>query len=296
MPSEPLNAYGQVMPTTVGVMHPGEMGAAIGACLVRSGTEVLWCSSGRSAATVRRASEAGLTDVGRVDWLVARCDIVLSVCPPQAAADVARELHGFRGIFVEANAVSPRTVRGITAVVSGYGASVVDGSIVGPPPAAAMSGQTRFYLAGSEAGRVVGLFKPTPIDARVVDGEIGAASALKMAYAAWTKGTAALLLAIRALARASNVEADLLREWDQSQPELPSRTVQAGRSAAMKGWRWIAEMEQIAATFTDAGLPDGFHRAAAEVYRRSPRLDPADAMALELVIEAIRRPDGAGRT
>lgn len=86
-----------------------------------------------------------------------------------------------------------------------------------------------------------------------------------MAYAAWTKGTAALLLAIRALARAA-------------------------RSAATKGWRWIAEMEEIAATFADAGLPDGFHRAAAEVYRRSPRLEPTDAAALDRVIEAVRRP------
>jgi hypothetical protein len=105
----------------------------------------------------------------------------------------------------------------------------------------------------------------------VVDGDIGAVSALKMVYAAWTNGTAALLLAIRAVARASDVETDLLREWNESQPDLPGREERARRSAETKGWRWVGEMEEIAATFADAGLPDGFHRAAAEVYRRSSR-------------------------
>ena len=99
-------------------------------------------------------------------------------------------------------------------------------------------------------------------------GAVGAASAVKMAYASWTKGSAALLLAARALARAEGVEETLLAEWGISQPGLQERSARAAGSAAAKGWRWIAEMEEIAATMAAAGLPEGFHQAAAEVYRR----------------------------
>jgi 3-hydroxyisobutyrate dehydrogenase-like beta-hydroxyacid dehydrogenase len=277
-------------------MHPGEMGAALGACLVRSGTDVFWSSAGRSAATAQRANDAGLTDVGTVQRLVTQSDVVLSVCPPHAAADVAQDLPGFRGIFVEANAVSPHTVREIAAVVGRHGAAVVDGGIIGPPPRPAAPGQTRLYLSGPQAPTVAALFDTAPIDAMVIGSRVGAASALKMAYAAWTKGTAALLLAILAVAREEQVEDVLTREWDASLPALTERAERAVRSAATKGWRWIGEMEQIAATFENAGLPDGFHLAAAEVYRRSPRLDAAGAATLEFVIEAIRRPGGASRT
>jgi Domain of unknown function (DUF1932) len=97
------------------------------------------------------------------------------------------------------------------------------------------------------------------------------------------------------LAREERIEDALANEWETSLPGLAVRTRQAGTSAATKGWRWIAEMEEIAATFADAGLPDGFHRAAAEVYRRAPRIAAADAVDLDRVIEAVRRPGGAGR-
>jgi 3-hydroxyisobutyrate dehydrogenase-like beta-hydroxyacid dehydrogenase len=283
------------MPSTLGLLHPGEMGSAIGACLVRAGQRVLCASAGRSAATRQRAREAGLVDVGLVDQLVAECQVVLSVCPPHAARDVANATIGFTGIYVEANAVSPRTVREIGSMIGGAG-SVVDGGIIGAPPGNAAPGGTRFYLAGPEATAVARLFDATPVAARVIDGELGAASALKMTYAAWTKSSAALLLAIRALARASDVEMALLREWEESQPGLSGRTLQAGRSAATKGWRWVAEMQEIAATFADAELPDGFHRAAAEIYRRSPHLEAADRTSVDVVIEAIRHPGGAART
>jgi hypothetical protein len=99
---------------------------------------------------------------------------------------------------------------------------------------------------------------------------IGAASAVKMAYASWTKGSAALLLAARAMARAQGVEDVLLAEWGQSQADLQERSARAVRSATSKGWRWVAEMEEIASTMGAAGLPEGFHQAAAEIYRRAP--------------------------
>jgi 3-hydroxyisobutyrate dehydrogenase-like beta-hydroxyacid dehydrogenase len=146
------------------------------------------------------------------------------------------------------------------------GGRFVDAGIIGPPPT--RPGSTRLYLAGPEAQTVAASFAGTALEPRVVSDEVGAASALKMAYAAWTKGTAALLLAIGDLARAEEVEPVLLAEWRLSLPELIERSSSASRSAAKKGWRWIAEMEEIASTFASAGLPDGFHLAAAGMFRR----------------------------
>jgi 3-hydroxyisobutyrate dehydrogenase-like beta-hydroxyacid dehydrogenase len=250
---------------TAGVLHPGEMGTAVGAALRSRGVRVIWASEGRSDETRRRAGEARLEDVESVEELAHRADVVFSICPPHAAVDLARALSGFTGIYVDCNAVSPATMRGIADVVP----RVVDGGIIGPPPRAA--GTTRLYLAGREAPAVADLFEGTPMGARVVSDEIGRASALKMAYAAWTKGTSALLLAVRSLARTEGVEPTLLEEWSLSLPELPELSVRAARSAATKGWRWVGEMEEVAGTFAAAGLPDGFHLAAADVFRTISR-------------------------
>jgi 3-hydroxyisobutyrate dehydrogenase-like beta-hydroxyacid dehydrogenase len=267
---------------TVGVLHPGEMGAALAAALQAKGETVLWASSGRSAATADKAREAGLEDAGTVEELARRSDVVLVLCPPAAAVDVARSVGASDAIYVDANAVSPATARTIAGLTGRY----VDGGVVGPPPRE--PGTTRLYLSGTEAPPVAVLFTGTIVDARVVSEDVGAASGLKMAYAAWTKGTAALLLAIRALARAEGVEEALLEEWRLSLPELPERSVAAARSAAKKGWRWVGEMDEIAATFAAAGLPEGFHRAAADIYRRSPRAVP-EAASLEAVLAALRQ-------
>ena len=240
------------------------MGSAVGATLASRGETVIWASAGRSAATAERAQSAGLEDVGSVEELCRRSDVIISVCPPHAAVEVAEATQGFPGIYVDANAVSPATARSIEELVG----RCVDGGIIGPPPAE--QGTTRLYLSGREAGLVADLFAETTVDARVVSAEVGAASAVKMAFAGWTKGSAALLLAIRALARVEGVEETLLDEWRLSLPQLEDRSVAAARSAQKKGWRWIGEMEEIAQTFASAGLPDGFHRAAAEIYRRGP--------------------------
>ena len=143
----------------------------------------------------------------------------------------------------------------------------MDGGIIGTPPVA--PGFIRLYLSGARAGEVQRLFAGGEVDARVIGGDASiAASAVKMAYASWTKGSAALLLAARALARAEGVEPALLAEWGISQPGLERRSAAANGSAAAKGWRWVAEMEEIAATMAAAGLPEGFHQAAAEIYGR----------------------------
>jgi hypothetical protein len=172
-------------------------------------------------------------------------------------------------VFVDANAISPDSARQVAGAVEAHGASYVDGGIIGGPPPS--PGGTRVYLSGRDAPLVAGLFGDDPesgLDTVVMSGPPPAASALKMSYAAWTKGTAALVLAVRATARREGVEEELV------------------------GWRFVGEMEEIAATFRGAGLPDGFAVAAAEMYRRSPRRPqdggpPPDA---SLVLDTLSSP------
>ena len=310
--------------TTIGLLHPGEMGAAVGQCLAGAGHRVLWVPEGRSAVTSARAEAAGLVACGLAD-LVRSADVIMSVSPPHAALDIARQVTGFGGIYLDANAISPATAREVAGIVEAGGASYVDGGIIGTPPVT--PGFIRLYLSGPKAGEIRDLFDGSPVDARVVDrgtgsgvgavgagavgagavgagavgagavgagavgaigavGGVGAASAVKMAYASWTKGSAALLLAVRALARAEGVEETLLAEWAISQPGLADRSARAAGSAAAKGWRWIAEMEEIAATMAAAGLPEGFHQAAAEIYRS---FTPADSAGMEAGLDALVR-------
>lgn len=263
------------------------MGAAIGDLLVPRAHDVVWASDGRSAATRDRAY--AFTDRITLADAVHDSDLVLSVCPPDAALALAQEVAaaGFSGVFVDANAVSPDTARAVGDIVTGSGARFVDGGIVGGPPTRA--GITRLFLAGADAPSVAELFDGTALDTVVLDGVPGAASALKACYAANTKGTTALLLAIRALAQAEGVDDALLEEWARSQPELVARSENGPRASARKAWRFAGEMDEIADALAAAGVPDGFHRGAAELYRRLDRFkDASEPPSLADLVDAVR--------
>ena len=208
------------MATTVGLLHPGEMGSVVGACLRAGGVRVVWPSAGRSEASRQRARAADLEDLGTLAAVVAASDVILSVCPPGSATDVARLVAAqrFGGLYVDANAVAPATARRVGEIVGAAGAELVDGGIIGPPPREA--GTTRLYLAGPRAGEIASLFKGSALEAVEMPGDVGTASALKMAYAAWTKGSSALLIAVRALAIREGVDEALRAEWERSQPGL----------------------------------------------------------------------------
>jgi 3-hydroxyisobutyrate dehydrogenase-like beta-hydroxyacid dehydrogenase len=278
---------------TVGLLHPGEMGASIGAALRRAGVQVLWVSAGRGPATRRRAQSADLTDAGSLSALVAGSDVVLSVCPPHAAFEVADTVavSGFAGLYVDANAVAPATAGAIGAVVERVGGRFVDGDLIGGP--VRPGGGTRLYLSGPAAEEVAVLFAATDLEAVNLGEDVTAASALKVCYAAWTKGTSALLLAIRAAAAAHGVDEALLSEWERTQPGLAARS-QAAAGTARKAWRFAGEMDQIASCFAEAGLPDGFARAAAELYRRlAPCKELASDPPLGDVLRLIRAARGS---
>jgi len=253
---------------TVGILHPGEMGSSVGAAARAAGARVVWASRDRSPASRTRASSYGLEDLGSLDRLVAAADFVISICPPHAALEVARSVAVLRfpGVYIDANAISPDKARSIAGLIENAGGTFVDGGIIGPP--AAEPGATRLYLAGRQAARVAELFHGSVLETVQMQPRVGAASALKMAYSSWTKGSAALLIALRAFAITEGIDADLLAEWQRSIPDLPARSERTLSLNARKAWRFVGEMEEMAETFQSAGLPTGFPFAAKEIYQR----------------------------
>jgi 3-hydroxyisobutyrate dehydrogenase-like beta-hydroxyacid dehydrogenase len=251
----------------IGLIHPGEMGAAVGAALTSIGQKVLWAASGRSDETKARALAANLEDVSDLDELARSSDLIISIVPPHGAVDMARQMAGKTKLYVDANALSPDTTIEIEKILSEKGTELVDGGIVGPPPTKA--GVTRLYLSGNRANEISGLFEGSLVEAPVLKGGAGAASAMKMCYGGWTKGSDALLLALLTTARHLGVEEALRSEWSRSKPELTNRLYGAGWAAGRKGWRWVGEMEEIAKTMKGAGMPSGFHLSAADIFERS---------------------------
>ena len=253
---------------TVGLLHPGEMGATIGAAAKAAGARVVWASEDRSPASRNRASAYELEDLRSIDRLVATADFIISVCPPHSALEVARSVAArcFAGVYIDANAISPSRARTMAGLIENAGGTFVDGGIIGPP--AENPGTTRLYLSGREAARVAELFQGSVLETIQMHAPAGAASALKMAYSSWTKGSAALLIALRSFAITEGIDADLVAEWRRSIPDLPARSEQTVNLNARKAWRFVGEMEELADTFQAAGFPTGFPFAAKEIYQR----------------------------
>lgn len=271
--------------TTLGILHPGAMGSSVGAAARARGARVLWCPSGRSLETRRRAEDDGLEPTSFSE-LVAACDVIASVCPPDAAKGVARSVaqQGYRGLYLDANAVSRDTALHIADIITSAGGSYVDGGIIGAPARAGRT--TLLCLSGERAAEVAALFRGSPLEPQIVGPSAGQASALKMAFAAWTKGSTALLIAVRALAEAEGMTQALLEAWQRFSPELVARSEEAAVGAAPKAWRWSGEMREISRSFEAAGLPSHFHEGAAQLYERLERFK-TEAPSLPAVIRDL---------
>jgi 3-hydroxyisobutyrate dehydrogenase-like beta-hydroxyacid dehydrogenase len=270
----------------IGILHPGEMGSAVAATVRNSGHEVCFASEGRSHRTRARAESAGLTDAGTLLNLCETCPTILSVCPPEFAAGLAAQVLalGFRGTYLDANALSPAHKQGIAAGMQTEGVRFVDGGIIGLPPKS--RGQTWLYLSGESADAIACCFAAGPLEVEVIGTEIGQASALKMCFAAQSKGSTALLIAVMGAADRMGVLEDLKRQWTRMGPALPGE----GHilRAAPKAWRWTAEMHEIAATFEAAGMPPEFHQAAALIYDMLRDFKNADPASVEDVLKRLR--------
>jgi 3-hydroxyisobutyrate dehydrogenase-like beta-hydroxyacid dehydrogenase len=266
---------------SVGVLYPGEMGAALAVAARAAGADVGWAGAGRSPATRARADALRLRDAGSIAELAVDSELIVSICPPEAAEAVAAGVAatGFSGTYLDANAVSPGTAGRVAAIVEAAGAAYVDGGVIGGPD------RPHLYLSGDRAAEVAAAFGEPARVTVLADGGPTAASALKMVYAGWSKGSTALLLAVAAAARRLDVEDALRAEWESTRPELLGRVAAAGPAA--KAWRWVGEMTEITASMDAAGLPGGFHRAAAEVYARLAGFKDDRTVAGDEVLNAL---------
>jgi 3-hydroxyisobutyrate dehydrogenase-like beta-hydroxyacid dehydrogenase len=254
--------------TRIGILHPGEMGISIAVSAVNSGHQVYWLSEGRSDKTWARAEQHQLIGVDSLSQFCQTCEIIISVCPPHAAGDVASSVShaGFEGLYLDANAISPQRAIQIQQLLGAHGIQFVDGGIIGGP--AWKPKETWLYLSGEQAEQIAQCFADGPLEAKVIGSEIGKASALKICYAAYTKGTTALLAAIVAAAESLQVREELYEQWEIDEQGFSERADRRVRRVTSKAWRFEGEMLEIASTFRGSGVPDGFHQAAAEIYRR----------------------------
>jgi 3-hydroxyisobutyrate dehydrogenase-like beta-hydroxyacid dehydrogenase len=270
---------------TAGVISAGEMGAGVGRRLRAGGLRVVTTLEGRGQRTRERAIAAGFEDVGSLAAVVRESDVLLSILPPGRALELAEAVGRDAGpLYVDCNAVSPVTARAIGLTV---GDRFVDAGIIGGPAA------PRVYASGAHAGELTAL----PLDVRSLAGDIGQASALKMCYAALTKGLSALLTESMVTAETHGVAEALREELADSQPQFLAGAERLP-GVVPKAYRWIAEMEEIAATFEQVGLTPRMLMGAADVYRTVEEARTESAVPLDrtsALVSEIRRALGSSR-
>jgi 3-hydroxyisobutyrate dehydrogenase-like beta-hydroxyacid dehydrogenase len=272
----------------IGILHPGEMGVSIAASASSSGHTVYWVAKGRSPQTAERAEKHGLVNARTLANLCEQCSVILSVCPPDAAEMVASQVlaNHFIGLYVDMNAISPQRAVRMGQAAEGFGATFVDCGIIGGP--AWKPNATWLYLSGEHAQQAADCFAAGPLGTRVIGDSIGKASALKMCFAAYSKGTTALLCAVLAASDALDVRAELEQQWSQDGSQFAEEAERRVRQVTAKAWRFAGEMDEIAATLSAAGLPGDFHGAAADIYRRMAGFKGAPALPeLDAVLAAL---------
>ena len=274
--------------TNIGILHPGEMGVSIAASAVNNGHNVYWASEGRSDKTRARAEKYHLQEVASMDRLCEISETILSVCPPHAAEDVANAVVrcGFKGNYLDANAIAPQRAKRIGEMMEVNDIRFIDGGIIGGP--AWKPNETFLYLSGKNATMIADLFSNGPLETKIIGDEVGKASALKMCYAAYSKGTTALLAAILAAAETLGVRDELYQLWDADDSSFSEQANRRVARVTAKAWRFEGEMHEIADTIGEAGLPNGFHQAAAEIYQRMAHFkDSSQTPALEEVLNTL---------
>ncbi|MFC1665620.1 DUF1932 domain-containing protein [Pseudomonadota bacterium] len=253
---------------SLGILHPGEMGISVAASAQDTQHAIFWASVGRSQETIERANNYQLNDAKDISGLCLKCEIIISVCPPEVADEVANQViaENFSGLYLDANAISPQRSRHIGKRMAAASINYVDGGIIGPP---AWSPETTvLYLAGKDAEEVVPLFAKGALEAQIVSEKIGDASALKMCFAAYTKGSTALLCSILASAEKQGVRDALNKHWSRNGSSFATQAANRVLGVTAKAWRFVAEMEEISSTFEAAGVPGVSQSTAAEIYRR----------------------------
>jgi len=275
--------------TKIAILHPGEMGVSVAASAINSGHEVYWASHGRSDKTSRRAEGHNLTVIESLPQLCQTVEIIMSVCPPHAAEEVAKSVieQNYKGFYLDANAISPQRATKIGQMMVANGIRFIDGGIIGGP--AWTPKETWLYLSGRDAQIIADCFSNGPLEAKIISNEIGKASALKICYAAYSKGTTALLAAILAAAESLGVRDELYQQWDMDEADFSEKVNRKVTRVIAKAWRFEGEMHEIASTFQETGLPGGFHESAAEIYRRmAAARGESETMGLVEILDALQ--------
>jgi 3-hydroxyisobutyrate dehydrogenase-like beta-hydroxyacid dehydrogenase len=252
----------------IGILHPGEMGISIAASAIHSGHQVFWLPEGRTSKTRARAEKHHLKESHSLAEFCQTCEVIISICPPHAAEELAQAVSRvrFKGLYLDANAISPQRAIKIGQRLEANGVHFVDGGVIGGP--AWKAKETWLYLSGEHSQEIASCFSKGPLETKVIGNEIGRASALKMCYAAYTKGTTALISAILATAESLGVRDELYQQWDTDESGFSEQVNRRVARVTAKAWRFEGEMKEIASTFSEVGLPAGFHEAAAEVYKQ----------------------------
>ena len=254
---------------SIGITSPGDMGQGVAMVLKASGFNVCMASEGRSARTRTLGETAGLTDLHSMDTLVKECDMVMSILDPGAAVANAKAVAaackntGRKILFVECNAIAPGTMQEITAIMEGVDCTVVDAGIIGPPPR--NNAKQRFYISGPNA-HLVQRINCAQIIVKVAGEKIGDASAVKMCYAALTKGSIALGTELLVAARKLGVDQALEAEFKASQAELYESVLSRSAGMPFKAYRWVPEMNEIAKTFGGVGMTPKMFEGVSELY------------------------------
>lgn len=275
---------------TVGILHPGSMGAAVAACATANASAVLWCEAGRSTASAARAEQVGLTPVTTLHELLDRSDIVISLCPPATAEDMARDVteHRFDGVYLEANAITPERTTRIAGLLE-PDATVVDGGVVGSPP---VHGKTPvLYLSGPAVAteQIEALFAGTPVQTKVLGTEAGKASALKLSYASFQKTSRVLVALAVGMARKHGVDQELLEIASRRTDSYLSEPQYVAKTAA-RAWRWGPELEEAADALASVGLPPDMLRAAASTLARWQDVKDDSELTLTDALDRLAQP------
>ena len=259
-----------MMVNTVAIMSPGDMGHAVGQVLSESGIDVITCTDGRSQRTKNLAEMAGLRQVATLEDMVIQADLVLSIMVPSKAMSFVREISPhFESsktptYFADCNAVSPQSALAMAEVINQAGGKFIDGGIIGTAPT---KGDTpRFYVSGPDASLVMEL-DGRGIIVKAIGNKVGQASGIKMCYAALTKGTNTLHVALLTAASRMGLTDDLRKEFEFSQKSHLAAMEKGISRLPANAHRWIGEMEEIAATFENLGVTPNFHKGAAEIYK-----------------------------
>lgn len=280
---------------TVGILSPGDMGHMVGQVLRGRGLRAITCLAGRSARTRGLAKKAQIAEVDTFEALVQQADVILSIVAPDQAVKVAKLVAealfdtNDELLYVDCNAIAPETAKQVGSLITAAGGRFVDASIIGPPPR--QPGATRFYASGPHAAEFA-RFSEFGLDVRVLSRTIGDASAIKMCYAALTKGLTALCTELLTAGKALGIGDALTQELQLSQAGLYELMKRQVPGMPPKARRWVGEMEEIAQTFNRIGLSPRMMSGSADIYRfvastplanRTPE-DPTPPPTLDQVI------------